>query len=468
MASDKSKPSKSKSSNAKPIDDVSKPGSTPPSDTSVPIITSRPIMKDPMVLGQESVNEMEDEKVDLKIPTREAKKIEMKDSDTVAEIAVKAKAEKEQEEIEKAEAEAKAKAAGGDVESGGATNDIPIVQGGEKVIQPLKQNEESDESASSDNKKEDLESKDGDKEEQTDNSGTDKSKTDDSDLGDKKDAAKSPEKAELDAIAEEEAKKAEHEANVQKIIDSKKFELPITTEEKRRSTRMTILGVLLAIVLAGAWVDVALDAGLIQLTGVPHTSYFAKSSTPTNSAPLVKASFKTVDAKVAKVSFKVPSAWKVDELSSAEKDYISIDSNQKVGIKTYNTFFANFVSPREFTAPTKQYDYQVLYIKYTKLPHKMFTTVYLREMFYKSPTGNISGITDLASQNDIKAGDTIHNLNGGFLSPSGQNTSFTLTLMGLRDGKPGFGTLNSAKEFLTTSTYRKAKAMLLSTTASQQ
>ena len=78
------------------------------------------------------------------------------------------------------------------------------------------------------------------------------------------------------AIQEAELKKSEHESEVEKLIESKKYELPITTSEKRRSTRFVILGLLLAIFLILAWIDIALDAQLIKTDSIkPVTHLFS-------------------------------------------------------------------------------------------------------------------------------------------------------------------------------------------------
>lgn len=72
----------------------------------------------------------------------------------------------------------------------------------------------------------------------------------------------------------ERAKQAEHEAAIQKTIDSKKYFLPIKTVEQRKSARFVALGVLLALLLIVAWADIALDAGLIQINGVKPVTHF--------------------------------------------------------------------------------------------------------------------------------------------------------------------------------------------------
>lgn len=61
---------------------------------------------------------------------------------------------------------------------------------------------------------------------------------------------------------------AEHAAAIQKLVDSKKYFLPINSVEKRRTKRIIILGLLLSVLLLLAWVDIALDAGLISIDGV--------------------------------------------------------------------------------------------------------------------------------------------------------------------------------------------------------
>lgn len=73
----------------------------------------------------------------------------------------------------------------------------------------------------------------------------------------------------------EEAARLERETKIQQTIDSKKYFLPIKTVEQRRSARFVALGIVLAIVLGLAWLDIALDAGLIRIHGLkPLTHLF--------------------------------------------------------------------------------------------------------------------------------------------------------------------------------------------------
>lgn len=79
--------------------------------------------------------------------------------------------------------------------------------------------------------------------------------------------------------ADEEAarKEAERQAELQKLIDSKKFYLPIDRKGKRRTKWHVALGVIFIVVLAVAWVDIALDSGMVHVAGVKsYTHFFSK------------------------------------------------------------------------------------------------------------------------------------------------------------------------------------------------
>jgi hypothetical protein len=77
--------------------------------------------------------------------------------------------------------------------------------------------------------------------------------------------------------AVEAARKAEHDANLQKIADAKTYYLPINAVEKRKTKRFVILGVAVSVLLVLIWIDIALDAGLIHLDGVSPLTHFFSS-----------------------------------------------------------------------------------------------------------------------------------------------------------------------------------------------
>ncbi len=80
-------------------------------------------------------------------------------------------------------------------------------------------------------------------------------------------------------VLDKEAARLEADAKAQDeldtLVDQKTYFLPINSVEKRRSKHVFIFGVILIVILAAAWLDVAMDAGFISLPGVqPITHLF--------------------------------------------------------------------------------------------------------------------------------------------------------------------------------------------------
>lgn len=70
---------------------------------------------------------------------------------------------------------------------------------------------------------------------------------------------------------------AERQAQLDKIAEARTYYLPINQVVRRRSRHVAIAGAVLIVLLGIAWVDIALDAGLISMPGVkPVTHFFSK------------------------------------------------------------------------------------------------------------------------------------------------------------------------------------------------
>lgn len=81
-------------------------------------------------------------------------------------------------------------------------------------------------------------------------------------------------KAQDNAAEEAEAKRA---AELEQIIVSRKYEVPVNVRAKKRSRLHALLFSLLALLLTIALVDAVLDEGLVRPpAGVPHTHFFSK------------------------------------------------------------------------------------------------------------------------------------------------------------------------------------------------
>lgn len=61
---------------------------------------------------------------------------------------------------------------------------------------------------------------------------------------------------------------AKREAEMETLVDTRKYNLPINTVENRRIKRFLLMGVGLSLLLAIVWIDIALDAGLIKIGGL--------------------------------------------------------------------------------------------------------------------------------------------------------------------------------------------------------
>jgi hypothetical protein len=76
-----------------------------------------------------------------------------------------------------------------------------------------------------------------------------------------------------EAVAAE--SRLKHQSAIEKLADSRQYVLPINTVERRRNRRAILIGGILALILILAWLDIALDAGLIRLGGLqPITNFF--------------------------------------------------------------------------------------------------------------------------------------------------------------------------------------------------
>lgn len=238
---------------SKAIADVAHPGTSAPSDTSKSIITHRPMMRDPMVVDEDE--KQPEDKAGLtpgksggetKITPLSERKDDAPDTTASGAAGDDAKADDE--------AEAKTGAKAGDKED----RTDPV----EKPAEPK--------AIAADADKPDVADA-GDAGDAAD--AEEPAKDDNAETGDKPGVEPGKDKTVDDAKA---AAQAEEDAKTAKLIESRKYFLPINAVEQRRSTQIAVAGVILALILAVAWVDVALDAGLIHLGGIkPVTHIFS-------------------------------------------------------------------------------------------------------------------------------------------------------------------------------------------------
>jgi len=236
MAEGKSAADKSK------IADVAHPGKTPPTDSAKPIIiTNRPVLKDPMVVedaaDKVAVTVAKPHVSKVLTPERPDATAEAEDSDDPKEAA--------------------------NIPAVPDKADKPATSKAKTAVTPPKEEKSIAEAAPKTDDQPAAETDTAASKEETD------------ETKDEGDAQKAPQAAPADLQAEE-TKRAEHEAAILKLAESKQYYLPINSVEKRHTRRIVLAGLVIAVLLALAWVDIALDAGLIHLSGIqPLTHFFS-------------------------------------------------------------------------------------------------------------------------------------------------------------------------------------------------
>jgi hypothetical protein len=69
-------------------------------------------------------------------------------------------------------------------------------------------------------------------------------------------------------------KEADEIAQVAKLVESHTYALPINAVQRRRSQQVAVFGLVLIVLLAFAWLDLASDIGLIKVPYLPVTHFF--------------------------------------------------------------------------------------------------------------------------------------------------------------------------------------------------
>lgn len=403
--------SKESKKSAKKIIDVQHPGKTPATATSKPVlVTNRPILQDPMMVEEDS----KEEKIPL---TRSGATIQPLTAPEVPDKKTKAdKPDDSAREIDPPDTPIKP--------------EVDTTKTIAEIDAEVKKNEKSTEAVTSkpapvspaEDAPEDSARRDGE--------------------------AKAA-KEQADEAA------AKQDLELQALADSKKYFLPITTIEKRRSKRVVIGGVLLSLLLIVVWADVALDAGLVADNGLPHTSYFEKLSSAPDAGPVQLADTKTYRAPNSKMVFKYPSAWHFAQSSEA-------GNGDDAWVTPADTLKADSRIIVEFMDPTLDTDKltdTVSYIKYQKLL-RADGDVYLADMIYQFGPEKFAVKSFLTNDNSLKAQNQPADYTQSFKIPGAADATF-LVHLDKKPTAPDFKTIQEAQAFMKTANYQKARQILL-------
>lgn len=258
--------------------DVSRPGKQAAAATSRPVIvTNRPMMQDPMMLSNATMAEAADNpgsspiatKIKIQPLSAEEKKADAapkkaekasRASDLPTAIKLVDEADDQTAVTVKTDSATETKEPETNIDP--ATDAEPEAKKDDKPTLP----NTSDSEASVDEKPADDSASDDEPTPTPDISNT--FPTDDSPVTSNEGGVNEKAAAELEA----EAKK---QAALDEMVDNKEYYLPINSVEKRRSTIMSFLGVVLIIALGLFLVNMLMDVGTLQIDGIkPVTNFF--------------------------------------------------------------------------------------------------------------------------------------------------------------------------------------------------
>lgn len=439
----------SKKKDTKKIVDVSHPGKTAPSGNSKSVIVGHgPMIKDPMVVeGEVPATPAAPEKTTVK--SGEAVIAPLADSPSNKDADTKAK--KDEPAVELSEDDGKKTIAVLAEEAAvkeEETKDAESEEAADTKIAEATPSEPQPEAA--------AEEPAADTEEES----TAEKQDDKTDIGtDDKAATQSVTEAEAEELAAQE----KHDAEIQKLIDSKTYSLPIKTVEQRRSKRVVILGILLSIVLIAAWADISLDAGLVKVSGVPHTHFFDQQTSVSVETVDPAPTTKNYTAKYSKLTFKYPTNWVVEGESSSTNDGLYVLPKAEATNPEKGSVSLAFASPA-INATSDAVT--IKYVNYQKLPNKIGGIVYVRDMVYQVNQTGTLGVNSSLSNTNTDTVESQSSMYGKFLNADGKSSSvFNIIVYKSSGGKSGFTSVKSAQEYMKTPDYQKARSVLLSTTA---
>ncbi|HSW36758.1 MAG TPA: hypothetical protein VLG37_00105 [Candidatus Saccharimonadales bacterium] len=249
MGSDpNAKPAPEKPKDGKKVFDVAKPGKTAAGASSRPIIvTNRPVLKDPMVVMEDGSSKPVVGPPDVPVKVRAELKLSPLNKSEATEPNTDEPAPREPKKVEISTPET-------ETELPAKTQEPKTTAPSPESTPTVTEEAGSDEPARKDDQTLEV------KAEPSTTTGSPLD-IDDTETEDGKDKPGIAEQAK----AAEAKKDEEHIAAIEKLVSEQKYYLPINSLEKRRTKRHLIIGILLIILLALAWTDVALDAGLVHI-----------------------------------------------------------------------------------------------------------------------------------------------------------------------------------------------------------
>ena len=248
---------------------------------------------------------------------------------------------------------------------------------------------------------------------------------------------------------------AKRQAEIAALVESQQYFLPVDGVELKRARYFVALGGLLIVGLALIWADLTLDAGLLSVEGVPHTTFFQQVSSADQTAAVAPMS-QTYSAPISKYIIRLPASWKLDgsKSTAAQDNLTATTASNSAAAANSKVVFASgpSLAATDIVATIDTVHYQ-------KLAHTKGTATYLQELVYHTDQTHFNVIANVVNDNKLKIGDSLKNLTPTFYTSEPTSVSQLCILT-----SPGTGFASSAavQKYMQLNAYQQARAGLLS------
>lgn len=259
-------------------------------------------------------------------------------------------------------------------------------------------------------------------------------------------------------VAQAEDIEAQRQAKIAALVDSQQYFLPVDGVELKQARYFVALGAVLIIGLAVAWADLTLDAGLVAVQGLPHTTFFQRANVA-DAPPATAPTTQNYSAPLSAYKLRLPVAWKLDVTkSTAVQDSLTAGpASPKATLGSTKVVFSS--GP---TLVTTDVAAVIDVARYQKLAHTKGAASYLQELVYHTDQSHFNVVANVVNDNKLKVGDSLKNLTPTFYTADASAAS---QLAALTTHSNDFPSLIAAQKYTQLNAYQQARGVLLSLTS---
>ena len=264
------------------------------------------------------------------------------------------------------------------------------------------------------------------------------------------------------AEAQAEDDDAKRKEELAALVTNQIYFLPVDGVELKRARYFTVLGVLLIIGLAVAWADIALDAGLVSVKGVPHTTFFQQAKIATVDPMSAIPATQSYSAPLSKHSLKLPATWTLDITKATSTQDLLTAGPAKTNATGGSTTVQFTSGPNLASTPVTAV---VDSVRYQKITRTKGSATYLREVVYHTDQTYYNVAANIVNDNTLKVGDSLTNLAPTFYTTDVNKMS---QLAAITNRPTGFASKTATEKYIQMNAYQQARTVLLSLSSPKQ